>query len=249
MKINGWDITEIGAEQSEQWNVIPGFHAVSNDSEWIRGSPTPILFKNKIGFKTLKVTILVRANRDRQAILSQCSEILSRLQEPVELELDDFEHKFYGILSKHTLEENPLNIPWVKYNRASKLILEFNVYEYADVEFVEASGKTEIAVNNPGNILTPAIIEITPQVGVASITLTGICRDPNTGEDLPVIINEMKSGKTVILDGETGLFTQDGELKNDIEIWDVPTLLPGGNTITVNNEWMDIAVRYRPRFM
>ena len=246
MKINGWDIADAGAKQ---WNVTPGFHSVSNDSEWNRGSPVPVIFQNKIGFKSLKITILVKADRDRQMILDQCSEILSRLQEPAELELDDFEHKFYGILSKHTLEENPLNIPWVKYNRASKLILEFNVYEYTDEEPVEASGETEIAVNNPGNILTPAIIEITPQVGVASITLTGICRDHNTGEDLPVIINELETGKTVILDGETGLFTQDGELKKDIEIWGVPTLLPGENKITVDNEWMDIAVRFRPRFM
>lgn len=44
MKINGWDIAEIGAKQSKQWNVIPGFHAVNNDSEWIRGGPIWHLF-------------------------------------------------------------------------------------------------------------------------------------------------------------------------------------------------------------
>lgn len=246
MKINGWDIS--GAD-AKQWNVTPGFHSISNDSEWSRGSPAPVLFRNEIGFKTLKVTILVKADRDRQVILNRCSEILSHLLEPAELELDDFDYKFYGILKKHALEENPLSTPVLKFNRASKLTLEFEGYEYADEETVETSGETEIVVNNFGNILTPVIIEITPQVGAASITLSGICRDPNTGEDLPVMINELETGKTVTLDGETGLFTQDGELKADLEIWDVPTLFPGENKITVDSEWMDIVVRYRPRFM
>lgn len=247
MKINGWDIADAGAKQ---WNVIPGFHSVSNDSEWSRGSPEPVIFQNKIGFKSLKITILVKADRDRQVILSRCSEILSRLQEPAELELDDFEHKFYGILTKHTLEENPLNIPWVKYNRASKLTLEFNCYEYSDEEAKIGSGTTEITISNTGNIVTPAIVEITPQIGVASITLAGICRDVNTGEDLSVTINNLETGKTVILNGENGLFTQNGELKaGDIEIWGVPALLPGENKITVNSDRMDIVVRYRPRFM
>ena len=238
MLINTWDISNAGARQ---WNVMPGFHSVSNDSEWSKGSPMPVLFGDKIGFKTLKVVLLIKADRDRQAILSRCSEILSRLLEPVDLELDDFEHKFHGVLVKHSLEENPHDIPWLKYNRASKLTLEFNGYEYSDEEVKIGSGVTEIAITNNGNIITPAIIEITPQTGTSSITLTGICQDPNTGEDLPVTISNLTTGKTVILDGESGLFTEDGELKaGDIEIWNVPTLLPGENKITVDSDRMDI---------
>lgn len=247
MKINGWDISEADAKQ---WNVIPGFHSVSNDSEWSRGSPEPVMFNSIIGFKPFQITLLVKADQDRQAILQKCSEILSRLQEPSELELDDFDHKFYGVLKKHSFMENALGIPWVKYNRAGKLTLEFEGYEYSDEEAKIGSGTTEIAITNPGNIPTPAVIEITPQIGVASITLTGICRDSNTGTDLPIMINNLETGKTVILDGETGLFTMEGELKaGDIEIWGVPVLFPGENKITVNNDRMDIVVRYRPRFM
>ena len=170
---------------------------------------------------------------------------------PGELELDDFEHNFYGVLTKHSLTENPLNIPHVKYNRACKLILTFDGYEYAKTESVQNfSGSTVFTVTNTGNILTPAIIEITPQIGAASIELTGICRRPDTGEDLPVKIQELLTGKTIILDGVTGLFTQEGQLKSgDIDIWGRPVLLPGENKITVNNNRMDITVRFHPRFM
>ena len=245
MKINGWDILEASARQL---NVTPGFHSIKNDSDWVRGSPTPVVFANEIGFKPLQVTILIKADRDRQAILDNCSLILSKLLEPVNLELDDFEHKFYGVLAKYSLEENPLNVPFVKYNRASKLILEFDGYEYASEVIQSTSGSTTVTITNPGNIITPAVIEIAPQIGAAEVVLTGICCNPFTGEDLPVKINDLVAGSTVILDGETGLFTQSGELK-EVEIWGLPVLLPGENKITVNNNRMDISVRFRPRFM
>ncbi len=246
MKLNGWDILNADAKQ---WNVTPGFHSVKNSSEWNRGSP--VMLDGEMGFKTIVVTLLIKRDGGRQALLSRCSEILSRLLIPVEIELDDFEHNFYGVMTKHSLTENPLNIMPVKYNRASKLTLTFDGYEYAKTESVQTfSGSTAFTVNNGGNIVTPAIVEITPQVGAASIEVTGICQDHNTGEDLPVVIRELATGKTVTLDGVAGLFTQEGKLKSgDIDIWERPALLPGENKITVDNNRMDITVKFHPRFM
>lgn len=238
MKINGWDIADADAKQ---FRVTPGFCAIGNESEWTRGSPAPILFKNEIGFKPLKVVVLVKRDGGRDAILNRCSEILSHLLEPAELDLDNFEHKFYGILTKHTHEEKAMY-------RWHILTLEFNGYEFGQEVSQAFSGTASFTVANTGNIITPAIVEVTPQIGAASIALTGICRDPYTGEDLPVTIRDLEKEKKVTIDGETGLFTQSGELK-DMDIWGRPTLLPGDNSITVNNSWMDVTVRFRPRFM
>lgn len=238
MKINDWDITDADAKQ---WNVTPGYHSISSDSEWVRGHPTPVLFKNEIGFKTLKITLMIKTD-GRQNILERCSKILSHLLEPAELILDGFEHRFYGVLKKHTHSERVMK-------RWHTLTLEFDCYEFGQEVSQTFSGLAEMTVNNPGNILTPAIIEITPQIGVSQITLTGICCDSNTGEDLPVILEELETGKKIILDGETGLITQDGTLKTETEIWSLPALLPGENKITVTSNRMDIAVRFRPRFM
>lgn len=246
MTINGWDISEADAEQ---WTVTPGFQSISNDSDWARGSPMPVLLGNTTGFKTIKVTLLVKADRDREVILQRCSRILSHLLEPAELALDGFDHKFYGILSKHTITENPLNVPFVKFNRAAELTLEFSCYEYGDTVTKTFTGQTQISIINPGNVITPILVEITPQTGVASTVITGLCREAGTGKELPVTIGEMVTGKTVILDGETGLFTQDGEVKRELEIWGLPALLPGTNAITINNSWTDITLKYRPRFM
>lgn len=239
MTINNWDISNADAKQ---WNVTPGFHSVENESEWIKGSPIPWFGKNRIGFKPIKVTLVVKKDGGRQAILNRCSEILSHLLEPAELMLDKFDHAFYGVMTKYSHDEKAMN-------RWHTLELEFDAYEYAREEIVQTfSGVSDFIVVNTGNIETPAIVEITPQIGAASIEISGICRDENTREDLPVTIRELTTGSTVILDGATGLFTQSGELK-DIDIWSLPTLMPGNNLITVNNSRMDISVRFHPHFM
>lgn len=238
MLIGTWDISEAKARQ---WNVTPGFHSVSSDSEWPKGSPVPVLFKNEPGFQNLKVVLLIAAT-GREQILNYCSEILAHLMEPAELTLDGFEHKFYGILTRHSHQENVMK-------RWHTLTLEFEGYQFGEKVVQTASGVTEILVNNPGNILTPVIVEIVPQSGAASVTLTGICRDNHTLADLPVTVSELETGKSVILDGQTGLITQEGALKSGVTIWSIPTLLPGENKITVDNEWMDITIRFHPYFM
>lgn len=241
MLIDGWDISNADARQ---WNVTPGFHEIKNDSEWERGSPIPALFKNEIGFKPIKVSLLIKKNGGRQAILGRCSEILSHLLGPVDLTLDQFAHNFCGILSKYSHNEKSMDHWHI-------LTLEFDGYEYDKTETVQTfKGTTDFVVLNTGNILTPVIIEITPQIGAASMKLSGICRDEITGEDLPVTIRELTAGNKVMLNGKTGLFTQNEQLKSkDIDIWQLPTLLPGSNRILIDNNRMDITIRFHPRFM
>lgn len=244
MKINGWDIANAGSYQLK--SVIEP-HSIANESEWARGSPVPVLLKNKIGFQTLKLILVVKGE-GREGIRKNCSTILSRLAAPVQLLVDNRRYRFCGILKKHSINE-------ITENRWHDLTLEFNGYEYdakADgAPFEEsASGVKETVVTNPGNIISPAIVEITPQIGLAELTVSGISRDPDTGEDLPVTIRSLGTGKKIILDGESGLMTEDGELKAaDIDIWALPSLLPGSNTITLSSERADIKVKYYPRFM
>lgn len=240
MKINGWDIK--GAD-ARQWNVTPGFQSIKNESEWIEGSTQPVLVGSRLGFKEIKVRILVKREGGRQAIIGRCSEILAHLLEPAELELDGFEHKFHAIMTKYQHEETAMQ-------RWHVLTVYFNAYEYGAQEAQSFSGRTELTIENPGNVLTPATVEITPQIGVALLVVTGLCRDPDTGADLPIRVQNLVTGKKVVFDGETGLVTQAGELKaGDVEFWDIPTLRPGTNNITVDSSRMDITVRFHPRYM
>lgn len=252
MKINGWDIS--GA-QTKQWNVTTGFSNIENESEWKRGSPLPFFMTGSIGFKTLQITFLVYGS-GRNEILQNCSTLISKMMsESVILELDEFDHKFCGYLVKHDFAENPLGRLRVTSNRLSKLTVEFSCYEYSEQPdgspFSEsASGMLETVVTNAGNIWTPCIVEITPKVGTEKLTVTGINYNPDTGEKLQVVIRNLTTNKTVILDGETGKITEAGANKSaDVDIWSLPVLAPGTNRITLDSTWMDIKVKYRPRFM
>lgn len=240
MKINGWDVSCAGAKQC---NVTFGNHDISSASEWIRASPTPVFFKNDIGFKDLKVVLLVKKAGGREALLRARSEILSRLLEPAEIMLDGYANCFYGILAKYSARENVLR-------RWHTLTLEFNCYECGRQVTASFAETDQVTVTNTGNLLTPAVVEITPLSGAASLSVAGICRDADTGEDLPVLLKNLKTGKTVTISGETGLITEDGALKaGEAEIWALPSLRPGDNRITLDNKWMELVVKFRPRFM
>ena len=209
-----------------------------------------------IGFKTIQITFLVYG-ADRNEILQNCSTLLSKMMsESVILELDKFDHKFCGYMVKHDFAENPLGKLRVTSNRLSRITVDFSCYEYAEKPdgspySQSASGMLEIAITNPGNIWTPCIVEITPRAaGASAFTVKGINRNPDTGESLPVTIRNTTKDKTVILDGETGKITEAGVNKSaDVDIWSLPVLMPGTNRITLDNTWMDITVKYRPRFM
>ena len=251
MKINGWDIS--GA-QAKQWNVIPGFSNIENESEWQRGSPLPFFVNGSIGWKTIQITFLVYGS-GRNEILQNCSTLLSKMSESVILELDKFDHKFCGFLSKHDFTENPLGRLKVTSNRLSKLTVDFFCYEFAEQPdgspFSEsASGMLETVVTNPGNAWTPCVVEITPKVGIGQLTIAGINRNPDTGENLQAVIRNLTTNSVVILDGESGKITEDGANKAaEVDIWSLPALLPGTNQITLDSTWVDLTVKYRPRFM
>lgn len=238
MKINNWDIAEANAKQ---WNVTIGNHSVTGASEWVRGSPNPFLCKNDIGFKPIKIVLLVKGN-GREEILRNKSEILSKFLEPVELELDNFENKFRAVLTKHQTDEKSMK-------RWHTLTLELSGYEYGPEITESTSGESELIVNNPGNIVTPTRIEITPLISLESISVAGICRS-EIGLDLPVTIYNAETGKTVVLDGESGLITQEGELKAaDVDMWDVPALMPGINKIITDTSRVDLTIKFYPRYM
>lgn len=107
-----------------------------------------------------------------------------------------------------------------------------------------------MTVRNAGNIITPMRIEITPTAGIASLTISGACPDPETGEDQKIALKNLTTGKTVVLDGETGLVTENGELKSqDAELWELPAAKPGNTTLTFSTGTLNVTVKMYPRYM
>lgn len=242
MLINGKNITEYG--KVKQWRVDIKPRKMDHDSEWPRGSPMPIFQAPAATFKEITITLMVYGN-GREDILHRISNILADLTDVTELSLDGWEHGFRGVLEEADVKE----LSDTSRRRFQQLELQFSGYEYGDEVAASTTGAS-VELTNPGNVVSPAILEITPTIGAASVEITGICRDSNTGTDLPVTIKNLTTGNKIILDGITGLITENGELKAaDVDMWELPTLLPGTNTITVDTEYVNIKVTVLPIYM
>lgn len=243
MLINGKNITEYG--NVKQWRVDIKPRKMDHDSEWPRGSPVPIFQTPFAAFKEFTITLMVYGS-GREDILHRISNILADLTDVTELTLDGWEHGFRGVLEEAETKE----LSDTSRHRFQQLELQLTGYEHGDEVTETANGTGTIQITNSGNMVSPAILELTPTIGAASVEITGICRDSNTGADLPVTIKNLTTGNKVVLDGITGLITENGNLKaGDVDMWELPTLSSGTNTITVNTEYVNLKVSVLPIYM
>lgn len=237
MKIDGTDVAEYGVRQ---WALERGIAELKNESEWTAGAPTPTMLKSTVGFKKMKVGIIIRGST-RAEIWQKSSDFIARLLEPHEYQFDGFGHYFYGYIKNADQAETSLQ-------RWHKATIELEGYEYGDEVTIESTEKS-IIVNNVGNMLTPAVVEVTPLINLVSLSLTGLVRNTHTGEEKAIVIGNLTNGRTIKIDGETGLITENGANKfADANLWDLPTLKPGANTITVDKD-VRIKIRHKPRYL
>lgn len=82
------------------------------------------------------------------------------------------------------------------------------------------------------------------------LKIEGLCYDPITGEPAPIVVHNYTLGKTICINGETGLVMEDGVPKiADVDMWSLPTVKPGINVVKTNGDYMDIIVEVAPRYI
>lgn len=238
MKINGIDIGEYGARQ---WNVTPGFSSISNKSQWIEGAAMPLLLESGIGMKKIKVSVMLEGE-GRGIIWGNARKLIAALLLPAEIQLDGFPNLYHMVLNNASSAELSLQ----KFHKAT---LELVGYEHG--QEITASGTgSRFYIDNPGNIETPAVMEITPFIGKTSLVIKGLVRDRYTKEDKLVTVKRVSQRKKIVLDGEKGLFTEEGFNKmGDIDIWGLPTLRPGTNLIEMDQADQEMKLRFKPRYI
>ncbi len=274
MKIDGWDIRNAKARQAR---YINNHHSLSNGSVWNAGSNRPIFQKNQMGFKSFTLELWVKGD-GYQEIVDNRGLILSRLMGEVVLEPDWTEHKFRAVLNKFSITESSkqrfhvlsLEFNGYEYVEAEPFTIEVSTnFVIENVGTAPTPVTLELTpkggpVGIPEDQMVASIIcdadgaYITDESDGAAIAshdydtlvITGLSRDPRTGEELEIEVKNFTPGKKIIIDGETGLITEDGKIKiDDVEIWALPDLQPGENAITTNNNWLEVTVKYSPRFM
>ena len=186
--------------------------------------------------------MLVVKGEDREEISRNKSLIISKCLKPIMLTLDGYQHKFWAILKKSDTEETSMR-------RWHLLTLEWNCCECGDRITQTYEGEKKIIINNPGNIMTPVIVKILPQIGTATLNITGLTRNELLNETYDIVVENTEISKEIILNGETGLITEDGEIKaGEVEMWELPSLMPGENTITVD-ENVNLTISFLPRYL
>lgn len=237
MKVNGVDTDVYGIQE---WKIEPGFSEIVNESEW---TPLPLLLKGRARFKTIKVSVLIKGNT-REEIWEKSGSFIAKLLDPCVYQFQGFQHFFYMYLKNAEQAEMSLQ-------RWHKATLELAGYEYGqEVSFSHTApqGRSMILFNK-GNLNTPAVVEVLPVINLASLKISGLVRNETTGEEKSILIRNLINGKKIIIDGENGLITQEGENKyHETDLWDLPSLLPGENSITVDKD-VNLLIRFKPRYL
>lgn len=230
MTINGWNIS---AANAKQWNVRRGYASITNQSEWIAGSHNPAFFSAKTGFKSLQIVLLVKAG-NKELVQRGIGLILSKLVDPAEIVLDGYARTFYGILRSYSVDESTQR----RTSPFHKLTLNLEGYEHANEATV--SGSSLITVNNPGTLITPAVVTLKATRAVSSITISGLGK--------AMVLKTVTANQQYVINGETGLITVNGALAN-ADIWNLPVLQPGNNSVVISESTATVTIKYKPRYM
>lgn len=232
MLIDSVNIKKFDAILMEK-NIQPSSIELDGEYLWLSKSLSPIFPKHNFKFVSIEVKLYIKGISESD-IKTKIGAIIDKSKECNLNFEDDFYYKSFLINSN---TENTLK------KETKKLNLTFIAYSYKE-EITETMNRiTNKTINVNGNLITPAIVEITPSIEIIDITLEGLADDP-------IVIKNLSANKTVILDGELQKVTVDGVNKyGDTDMWDFPRLKPGANTIKVDKSNCDIKIKYKPRYI
>lgn len=135
--------------------------------------------------------------------------------------------------------------------RVGTLVIDVNAepYKYGDRVTETFSGLAGKTLTVDTDYITPAVVEITPSVGMTTLTITGLAYNGVTGAGESIKLNALQSGVKIIIDGEKKTITKaNGQsVFSSAEFWEFPSLKPGNNTISLSNSNLAVSVAYTPR--
>lgn len=229
MIINGANIREYSAILLKKDIQLT---EIDNYVEWLDGALLPLKLKERKTFRNVKLEIVVKTE-SLEENLKQCSKLLNELKD-CHVKFKDIEgiHRLY--LTSHE------RVNFVR-TKTSRFFVEFIGYYYKIEPDFTLEGK-EGSIFVPGNIKTPAIVEVTPLINLIDLNITGL------GEDITV--KNLKANIPVIINGEKGLITEQGKNKfNETDMWEFPYLSPGTNQISIDKDNVDIKIKYKSRWI
>lgn len=210
MKIDSTDIREFDAKQLSV-EFTPPQTTVTVDM--FEGALIPSESETYTPLSGITVEVLFRG-KDRDEVMTHISDFNALLQKGVVLTLDGYRRKFKGFMTANAPEKT---ISKERYKSSFK----FTGYWFSDEVSLNWQGAYEAIFEAQGNRATPCRLTITATEYIEQLRINGL----SCGE---IIIDTIPRGATVIIDGETGFATMDGENKfKDVSLMEFPYLTTG----------------------
>ena len=210
MKIDSIDIRSFDAKQLTV-DFEPPQTGVT--VEMFDGALIPSESETYTPLSGLTVTVLFRG-KDRDEVQKHVSDFNAELQKGVVLTLDGYSRHFKAYMTGNSLSKT---ITKTRYTAEFK----FTGYWFSDEVSLNWQGAYEAIFEAQGNRATPCRLTITATEYIEQLRINGL----SCGE---IIIDTIPRGATVIIDGETGFATMDGENKfMDVSLMEFPYLTTG----------------------
>ena len=238
MTIDGYDIAGLHCRQHR---VTFGHSDVKSDSEWTEGAILPSFYQNHLNMLEMTLTIAVYGS-SRYEIDHRISDLLARFLNPVTVHLDLYTDRQYRLIMMDHSEKE------IRRNGCHLVDIKCSGYCFGAEVSASTSG-TSLTLTNPGNLLSPLRLEIMPTASTLSLALTNVCHDPVSGADLPLVIRNVAIGNKITIDGMTGKVLQGVSSKvKDVDMWALPALLPGEQTITISATGQTVTAAVTPLY-
>lgn len=198
--------------------------------DWIQGNLDPVVGNQFNQWVIVTANFFIDEETDDLAEMS-ASKILS-MGRKAELEFKNLTKKYKGFITSHSKKREGKG----KYT----MTIEWKCgLGYSNEEVTTISNEDTIILNSTAD--TPVKLLIIPDTNISELEIKGF------GED--ITLSNLVAGYEVIIDGEKGLVTEEGQNKfKDYQSWGFPKLVPGENKITINPN-INITAVYSPRWL
>ncbi len=231
MKVNGIDIRKYDAKQLTV-DVQPP--SISVNYEWIAGALLPTEFETSIKMGHLKLSVYFKG-KNRNSIIRLASEFMANFTKSCDLELDGYKGKYKGFMTSNDYEKTIVKDRHI-------LNLELDGFFYDDELEIVFDGKTTATLYRVGSRDVPCIIEIYAKSALANYKITGF-------QENDIVVKTLEVGKTLVIDGISGLVTVDGINEfNKVDLWEFPKLREE-TKFTFSDTKAKVTIRYVPMWI
>ena len=231
MKLKGVDVGRFGAKQLKVERQAP---QEMGTYEWVEGAAIPRSTEENITASTLIVHMKF-SGCERDEIIRNISSFLALLKGETDIKLDGYKGTFRGYLKASNIEKT---IVKEKY----RLQIELEGY-FFDEEQTEEINQKENYIYVSGSRKTPCTIKARAIRELVNYRITG--------EFGTISIESLEAGKEIVINGENGTVTVNGENAfSKIDLWKFPELIPGENKITITDETAaEVSITYKPMWL